>query len=113
MTDLGPQPNWRDSHSRCSFSTDPDRHPEGTCPKPATRHIRLRDEQGYLAACDKHAPFAMVHALVLDWHTWQAWCNLPGALWHPSPTPDEADSYCVLDDGAEQPALAGAVEVPA
>lgn len=97
---LGPQPaGWLDSHSRCTFNPEPARSPVGDCGAAATHHIRLRGDEGYLAACEEHAPLALVHAPVLDWHAWMAWCNLPGAIWHPSPTPDEADSWCALDDG--------------
>jgi hypothetical protein len=108
---LGPQPTWLDSHNGCTFNPDPDRSPAGDCGAPATHHIRLRDDEGFLAACEQHAPFALVHMPVLDWHVWQAWCNMPGAIWHPSTTPDEAGSWCSLDDDADEPALIGMAEV--
>lgn len=99
--DLGPQLGWRESHSGCTFNPDPDNAPVGDCGQAATHHIRLRDDLGMVAACAEHKPYALRQLPVLDWHAWMAWCNMPGALWHPSETPDEADSWCSLDDSAD------------
>jgi hypothetical protein len=109
--DLGPQGTWLDSHSHCSFNPEPSRSPIGDCDAAATHHIRLRANEGYIAACAKHLGFALRNAPVLDWHTWMAWCNMPGAIWHTSRTSDEADSWCSLDDSADASSRAREAEV--
>jgi hypothetical protein len=101
MNDLGPQLSWLDSHNGCTFNPDPARSPVGDCGSPPTLHVRLNDDAGIVAACAQHQQFALAHLPALDWHAWQAWCNMPGAIWHPSPTPDESDSWCSLDDSAD------------
>lgn len=111
MPQLGPQLDWLTSHNSCTYNPQPERSPEGDCGKPATLHIRLRDDLGMVAACAEHRAFALAHLPVLDWHAWMAWCNMPGATWHPSPTPDEADSWCSLDETAEAPSARAMAEV--
>jgi hypothetical protein len=108
MTQLGPQPTWLGGHNGCTFNPDPPQSPVGDCGEPSTHHIRLRGDDGFVAACSVHTAFALAELPILDWHTWMAWCNMPGSIWYPSPTPDEADSYCALDGGGEKPALVGA-----
>lgn len=110
---LGPQLSWIASHNGCTFNPDPALAPVGDCAATATHHIRLRDDEGFIAACAEHMAFALANAPVLDWHVWQAWCNMPGAIWHPSPTPDEADSWCSLDDSGGASLRAREAEVPA
>lgn len=105
---LGPQPGWLESRSHCGHNPQPERSPIGDCGQPATHHIQLRDGDGYVAACADHAGFALAHLPVVEWHRWEAVCNMPGTLWHPSPTPDEADSFCAIDDSGEEPTLIGA-----
>lgn len=109
-TNLGQQPDWLTGHNGCTFNPVPDRSPTGDCGRPASLHIRLRDDLGYVAACTEHSGYALASLPAVDWHAWGVWCNMPGALWYPSPVPGGADSRCVLDDSAEEPALAGAVE---
>lgn len=111
--DLGPQLDWRSGHNGCTYNPDPTRSPVGDCGQMAAFHIRLRDDHGMVAACTDHLAFALANLPILDWHAWMAWCNMPGALWHPSPTPDEADSWCSLDDGTEGLTLSGSADVPA
>lgn len=106
MAELGPQPTWLTSHNGCTYNPDPMCSPVGDCRKPPTLHISLRDDLGSVGACAEHQAFALANLPVDEWHDWGAWCNMPGSLWHPSPTPDEADSWCSLDDG-EAPELVG------
>lgn len=101
MTELGPHRAWLDGHNDCTFNLNPAGSSESDCRKPSTLHIMLRGDDGYVAACAEHAPIALRLLPVEQWHAWGTWCNLPGALWFPSPTPDEADSYCALDDSAD------------
>lgn len=98
MTDLGPQPSWLASHNACTSNPNPERSPVGDCGKPPTLHIQLADDQGYVAACAEHRALAFSMLAMDEWHEWGTWCNMPGALWNPSPTPDEADSWCSLDE---------------
>ena len=111
MIDLGPQTTWLNSHNGCMFNPEPQRSPIGDCGATAKLHIRLRDDQGFITACTEHASLALAHAPVLDWHAWMAWCNMPGTLWHPSTTPDEAGSWCFLDAGNDVPILTGVAEM--
>lgn len=114
MSDLlGPQPTWLGSHNGCTFNPDPLRSPIGDCAKPPTLHIRLRGDDGMVAACAVHAGFALAQLPVHDWHEWGAWCNMPGALWHDSPTADESDSWCSLDEIADVSSRAREAEVSA
>ncbi len=111
MTNLGPQPTWLDSRNGCSFNPIPSRAPVGNCDKPCTHHILLRSDDGYIGACEEHAPMALVHTDVEDWHVWQAWCNMPGAIWHPSSNTEDADGWCDLDGGGERPVLAARADL--
>jgi hypothetical protein len=110
---LGPQPTWLDSHNGCSYNPNPARSPIGDCGESPTLHVRLRDDDGMIAACQEHRSFALAHLPTLDWHEWGAWCNMPGALWHASPTPDEADSWCSLDEIADASSRAREAEMSA
>lgn len=102
MTDLGPIPTWLDSRSVCGYNPQPERSPIGDCGKVPTLHVALRDDEGSsVAACNEHRAECLRMLPVLEWHEWGAWCNMPGSLWNPSPTPDEADSWCSLDDSAD------------
>lgn len=114
MTDLlGPQPDWLNSHNGCTYNPQPELSPVGDCGKPSALHIRLRGGEGMVAACDGHRSYALAQLPVLDWHAWMAWCNMPGAIWHPSPTPDEAGSYCALDESGVAPSRAETAELTA
>lgn len=108
MADLGPQRGWLDTHNGCTFSPTPDA-PGSDCRKPSALHVRLTDGS-MIAACPDHQAYALANLPIQDWHAWMAWCNMPGAIWHPSPTPDEADSYCALDDSGVAPSRAEAAE---
>jgi hypothetical protein len=110
---LGPQLSWIASHNGCTFNPDPALAPVGDCGKPPTLHIRLDGDEGMVAACGDHRSFALQCLPAYDWHEWGAWCNMPGAIWHPSPTPDEADSWCSLDDSGVASSCAREAEVPA
>jgi hypothetical protein len=110
---LGPQLGWLDGHNACSYNPNPALSPVGDCGQPSAIHIRLADDQGFIAACTKHQQYALQALTWIDYHPWMAWCNMPGALWFPSPTPDEADSWCSLDDSGAQPAFASEAEVNA
>lgn len=114
MTDLGPQRTWMDvqQFDACGFNPEPSRTPVGDCGRPNAVHIQLLGDDGYIGACADHKASALLlpHN---EHHPWHGECSLPGALWHPSPTPDEADSFCTLDDGGEEPVLVGHRELSA
>jgi hypothetical protein len=111
--DLGQQPTWLTSHNGCTYNPEPSQSPTGDCGNLPTLHILLRNDDGMIAACSEHQAFALRHLPAEEWHAWGAWCNMPGALWHHSPTPDEADSWCALDETGDASSRAKATEVNA
>jgi len=107
---LGPQPDWLNARWACRYNPTGDWTVSNECGEPCTLHIRLDDDQGFIAACVEHERFALTMPHI-DHHRWGQWCMAPGSLWHSSPTPDEADSFCALDDSGEEPALAAAGQI--